>query len=217
MRSTGEPRIVAGISKTRLSPVLGSRVALWAGLIGAVSLVVQGPGAGEAVAGPMLVANAGGTAAVLGEPNGGGASLGLAALWPFDPYFAFGPARFADDLGTGAGRLADPNDHTDLGAVAGIHREAVGGAWRLDAWLPVRGPWSPYASGTWGIYHVTDDFLGTRTHSLNSTGWSLGAGLDYRFGNAVTVGPSVRYHRLFNDRVGRYIGIGLDVGWRLGP
>ena len=164
----------------------------------------------------MIAASVGTTAGVLGKPNDGGASLGFSALWPFDPYFAFGPVLFVDDLGTGAERLTDPNDHTDLGAVAGLHRSTVGGAWRLDARLPAQGSWSPYASGSWGLYHVTDDFLGTRTRSLTSTGFSLGAGLMYRLGNTVSIGPSVRYHRLFNDQVGRYLGIALDADWRLG-
>ena len=168
-----------------------------------------------AQAGPDVTANIGRTAAILGEPNQGGFSIWLSALWPFEQYFAFGPSLFADDLGTEAERLTDPNDHTDLGAVAGLHRITYGGAWRLDAEWPTRGAWAPYASGTWGLCHVADDLLGETVDTWNSTGFSLGVGLRYLFHGA-TVGTSVRYHRLFNDQVGRYVGISLDGSWHLG-
>lgn len=166
-------------------------------------------GAGAA---PTVLADVGRTLGILGGIDEGGFSLGLSALWPIDERLRFGVVGFADDLGAKIGRLRDPNDGSDLGAVELEHRSALGGGWRMDAGLPGRWGWEPYASGTWGAYRVADDHRGDRTRTIGSAGFSLAGGVVRPFGRG-SVGAVFRYHRLFNDVAGRYWTAGAEWRW----
>ena len=163
---------------------------------------------------PELTGALGRTLAVTGAPDEGGLSFALATLWPVQEHVRFGVGAFADDIGSNLGRLSDPNDGTDLGVVALDHRMVVGAAWRLDAELPPVRAWVPYASGTWGISRVADDHRGIASGSIGTTGFSLGGGIRHPLAGRLSLGASVRYHRLFNDRTGRFVTAGVDWGWR---
>jgi len=181
----------------------------------ALVAVLLVPGGARAAAWlPDVAGTAGSTFAVTGTPSGGGGSISLGALWPVEHGLSFGLGLFADDLGEQMGRLTDPKDGSDLGAVSVRHRWALAGAWRLDARLVERGPWRPYASATWGYYRVRDDVRGVRLGNVGSTGFSLAGGLRWAATPHSAFGGSVRYHRLFNDRAGRYVSAGIDWSWR---
>jgi peptide/nickel transport system permease protein len=59
-----------------------------------------------------------------------------------------------------------------------------------------------------------DDLRGKRLSSVGSAGFSLAAGVRWQLGRYVGLGAVVRYHRLFNDREGRFMSAGLDCAWR---
>ena len=86
-------------------------------------------------ASPELVVSAGSSLAVNGDPGTGGLAGTLGLLWPVEGRFAFGPALFVDDLGTGLAQLSDPNTGTPLGNVAALHRLSFGGEWRAEVRL----------------------------------------------------------------------------------
>jgi len=69
-------------------------------------------------------------------------------------------------------------------------------------------------SGSWGYYRVTDDMRGHVERRIASTAFSLGAGIRRSVGERHAVGTSIRYHRLFNDRIGRYVGWAVDWSYR---
>lgn len=163
---------------------------------------------------PAMSGTIGRTLAVTGEPDDGGWSLALGATWPIEERLRFGLGVFADDMGAGFGRLSDPNDGTDLGIVPERHRATLGAAWRLDAEFAPRRGWAPFASGTWGAYRIADDFRGQGAGAVGATGFSLGAGVRRPLAGRVAFGASVRYHRLFDDRVGRWVTAGVDWAWR---
>ncbi len=73
---------------------------------------------------------------------------------------------------------------------------------------------TPFASATWGFYRVTDDVRGDELDSVGSTGFSLAMGARRPLGRHFALGAVVRYHRLFNDRLGRLMSAGLDCAWR---
>jgi len=173
---------------------------------------------------PDLTTELGGTFAINAVPDGGGFSLGLAAMWPVDPPFGlagglrFGVMGFADDLGTDLMRLQDPNDPSlDLGPTESAHRLTWGGAWRLDATASVAWwGWSPVGTATWGVWRVQDDLRGEIQSAVTSTGFGLGLGLDRPLSDRHAIGIGFRYERLFNDVVGRYMSAGLNWRWKLG-
>jgi hypothetical protein len=179
----------------------------------AIALALAAPAG--ALPTPDLVAALGGTSLVAGEPDRGGATLSLSALWPVEGPWAFGLMVFADDMGTDLGRLRDPNDGTDLGATALRHRFAFGAAWRMDAALPALGRWEPHASGTWGAYRVQDDVRGEPVGALCATGVSLGAGLRYPLGLG-SLGAAARWHRLMRGDAEQWLSAGIDWQWRWG-
>jgi hypothetical protein len=186
--------------------------------LGAATLAPASPAA--AWTRPALVAEGGGTFAVLGTLDQGGLSAALSALWPVDLGFVapervrFGVTGFAGDLGASLGPLADPaQPGVDLGTTEVAHRWARGVAWRMDASLPGRWGWTPVATGTWGLYHVTDDHRGAQIGKTESTGFSVGGGLRRALHKNATVGAALRYHRLFNDTAGRYASAGVEYGW----
>ncbi|MBI5711406.1 MAG: hypothetical protein HZC42_14065 [Candidatus Eisenbacteria bacterium] len=187
--------------------------AAWA--VAPLALVLALAVAAPACAGarPELAGAAGATLGVLGPPDGGGASLSAAALWPVGYGLRFGLSLFAEDMGSETVELTDIHDGSDLGSVAGLHRMALGAAWRLDGeFAPALG-WIPFGSATWGIWRVSDDVQGRELGAIGSTGFSLGGGLRHAVGR-FQLGASVRYHRLFNERVGRFVAAGVDWSWR---
>jgi hypothetical protein len=156
----------------------------------------------------------GGTFAALGGVDESGASLGVSALWPLEERLEGGAFLFADDLGSLEGRLADPNSGEDLGAAERAHRAVWGAAWRLDARPLPAAAWEPWVSGTWGFHFVRDDVRGRTTGRMNSTGFSLAVGVRRALRGGAAAAGVVRYHRLFNDRAGRYLSTGVEWSWR---
>ena len=183
----------------------------WVALAAALLL----PGMARAAAWqPQLTGSLGGTFAVLGAPSGGGSSTSLAAMWPVSRRLTFGLMVHGDDAGSTVDSLRDDQGHGLVyGKVEQLHRAAWGASWRLDAAAP---PWrgiTPYASGTWGYYRVTDDERGDPRGHVGTTGFSLATGARERIGQHFALGMYVRYHRLFNDREGRFVSAGLDGTW----
>ena len=85
--------------------------------------------------------------------------------------------------------------------------------------LPERKAWrvpssTLIASGTAGIWRTTDDRLLRRLSENDAFGWSLGLGWAFRLSDGFALGPAVRYARVFNDQVGRYVTGSLDWNWR---
>lgn len=183
------------------------RVILTAGL--AVAALAR-----PAVAGPDLSVAFGGTFAVHGAGiQEGGTAISGAALWPFADRLRFGVSLSAHDLGSRIGRLTDPNDGTDLGAVEIDHRDVWGGGWRLDALASPRAGWTPYATGEWGAYRIEDDRRGKIQRALSSTGFTLGAGIGRALGSHGRLGAALRYHRFFNDVAGRHVSAAVEWQW----
>lgn len=170
---------------------------------------------GPAAAAPALHATVGGTTAILGAVEAGGPALSVAALWPIGWLgLESGFAGHADDFGSISEDLADPATGQPAGRAEGLHRAAYAAAWRLDARPWPGTAWSPFASGSWGLYRLRDDRLGDTRREWSSTGFSLGAGVRRALRGRLTLGAEVRYHRLFNDRAGRYASAALEWGWR---
>jgi hypothetical protein len=184
------------------------RAWLW----GLVAAAVSAAAPQAAHSAPDVLLDVGGTFANTGDVGDGGFSLSLAAMWSFGDRYAFGIAGFADDMGAEIGPLLDPNDGTDLGSTELAHRSVIGGAWRADANLPGRWQLEPYVSGSWGVYRVADDHYGDRHSAVGSTGFSLGGGVTRPLGRG-SLGAVVRYHRLFNDVVGRYWSAAAEWRW----
>jgi hypothetical protein len=199
----------------------------WTRAMVAAALLLPG-GAWARAQAPALVGALGGSFAVEGIPNEGGSSASFAVLWPVVSGFSFGIAVHGDDAGALVDSLRDargvglPN-----GKVEQLHRAAWGVSWRGDLMLPDgfgsrRGGalrWlpfgrEPYVSATWGYYRVADDLRGRSIGKLGSPGFSLAAGWRYPLGRHLHLGPSVRVHRLFNDRMGRLVSAGLECAWR---
>jgi hypothetical protein len=157
----------------------------------------------------------GGSFAVLGTPSGGGSSASLALMWPVAPRVSFGVMLHGDDAGSTLDSLRDEQGRgLEYGKIEQVHRAAWGMSWRLDVAAPARFKATPFASATWGYYRVADDLRGEKLSSVGSAGFSLAAGAHWQFGRYVALGPVVRYHRLFNDREGRFMSAGLDCAWR---
>lgn len=168
--------------------------------------------AGSARAGAMpgLEATAGATTAISGTPDGGGWSVSLSPMWSLEDGYSFGVMLFADDMGTIFGPLRDPNDGVDLGTTEQGHTYLLGAAWRFDRqWGSIRGL-LPYVSGTWGVYRIADDHLGHVERRISSLGFSIAGGVQRMVNDRHALGASIRYHRLFNDRIGRYVGWSVD-------
>jgi hypothetical protein len=164
---------------------------------------------------PELSGSLGGSFAVLGLPSSGGSSASLAAMWPVAPRLSFGVMLHGDDAGSTVDSLRDEQGRGLVhGKVEQIHRAAWGASWRLDATASARFGMTPFASATWGCYRIADDLRGDALGSVNSTGFSLAAGARKPLGRHIALGAVVRYHRLFNDREGRFMSAGLDCAWR---
>ena len=186
------------------------RVMALAGLAGALALAAPVP----VRAATVVSGTIGGTAAILGGVKEGGLSLSLAVMWPLQFHgLETGFAGYADDFGSVLEDLTDPGTGAPAGQAEGLHRAAYAATYRLDAVLMPLGSWSPFASGTWGVYRLRDDRLGDTRREWSSTGWSLGAGLRHALRGRATIGGELRYHRLFNDHAGRYASAALEWGW----
>lgn len=164
---------------------------------------------------PELSGSLGGSFAVLGLPSGGGSSASLSAMWPVAPRLSFGVMLHGDDAGSTVDSLRDAQGRGQAGGrIEQVHRAAWGASWRIDAAAPTRFGTTPFVSATWGYYRIADDLRGEKLGSVGSAGFSLGAGAHCPLGRHFTLGAAVRYHRLFNDREGRFMSAGLDCGWR---
>jgi hypothetical protein len=195
--------------------------AAWA-LAAVTTVLVLAAAATRASAAPLFEGAFGVAGAITGDIHEGGASVAGAVLWPVPEVWTgtkvsarFGIMGHADDMGSQITQLTDANDGTPLGPSETAHRSTWGVSWRLDTMLPAWGSWVPEASGSWGYYRVSDDLRGTDISSLGSAGFSLGAGIGRPLG-AITAAAVVRYHRLFNDRTGRYVTGGVAIRWGRG-
>jgi hypothetical protein len=160
---------------------------------------------------PDLEGTIGSSFAVLGSPDDGGTSGSLSLLWPVAGGLRFGVMVHADD----AGSVLSQEFDTDSARVTieTSHRMAMGASWRLDVerrWRRLR----PFASATLGWSRVSDDVRGKIYSHVGSVGFSLGGGARVAVSPHVACGAFVRYHRLFNDREGRFVSAGLDLYWR---
>ena len=199
----------------RTAPARAGRTRwIWIAL---VALAVAPVAASAASWQPALSGSLGGTYAVLGVPDGGGSSATVSLLWPVMRQVSFGVMFHADDAGATVDSLRDTGGRgTVAGKVEQRHRTAWGGSWRLDYVEPkmlipgVEG----YVSGTWGYYRVADDVRGAKLTSVGSTGFSVAGGVRVRLGRHFALGSFTRYHRLFNDREGRFVSSGLEGFWR---
>jgi len=181
-----------------------------------LTAVLLAPGVARAGAWrPELCGSAGSSFGVLGLPSGGGSSVSLAAMWPVAPRLSFGVMLHGDDAGSTVDSLRDEQGHgLPYGKIEQLHRAAWGASWRLDAAAPTRFGVTPFASATWGCYRIADDLRGDEVSSASSTGFSLAAGARWPLGRHFALGAAARYHRLFNDREGRFMSAGLDCAWR---
>jgi hypothetical protein len=146
-------------------------------------------------------------------PQQSGAAASAAMLWEVVPRFEFGPMLFADDLGSNVGRLLDPNNGTDLGAVAEDHRSVYGGAWRGDVQMTRGERWRSAASATWGYYRLRDDQIGVVQSVWSAVGWSIGAAVSRRVRPTVAIGASVRWNQLLEERQDHYVRATVDLMW----
>lgn len=168
---------------------------------------------------PELVLAGGSTFAVTGQPDGGGASFSIAALWPVMDRVRFGLQAYADDIGTELVDLRDPNDGTPLGTAAETHRWAWGGAWRAEADAWRLGRWTGGVSGAFGLWRVEDDVRGDTFAAGSAVGFRLGADAHRPLGRGKDVGLELNYHRLDQNseaswqRVDRYASAAVQFRW----
>lgn len=176
-------------------------------------------GAWPAVPRPTLELAGGSTFAVTGEPNGGGASFSVAAVWPVLDRVRFGVQAYADDMGSEITDLLDPNDGTPLGTTAKMHRWAWGAAWRAEADAWTLGRWTGGVTGALGLWRVEDDRVGRTYLAGTAVGFRLGADARRTLGRGREIGLALNYHRLDqNDesawvRVDRYASAALEFRW----
>ncbi len=183
-------------------------VTLLVAVVGAVALARPAPAAGR----PEIVAEVGHTAAVEGDPGGGGASIAVALLWPLEKRFRFGLMGFADDFGTRAARLVSPGGD-DLGPVSDLHRATRGGAWRIEGHLPETGGLRVFGMGTWGFYRVADDLHGALQRCLYAAGGGLGIGILRPVSGPHAAGIVVRYQQLSRGAASRYLSAAAEWRW----
>jgi hypothetical protein len=164
---------------------------------------------------PELVGEAGNVMGARGGPGGGGVALSLSALWPLDSHFSVGVMGAADDLGRRIGRLRDPNDGTDLGAVETDHANALGIGWRIDATMTRRGM-TPFATGTWGLYRQAHDVRGAIQGGVNVAGGSLGAGATWALAKHHRLGLVGRVQQFSNGITERYFTVSAEWRWTPG-
>ncbi len=193
------------------------------GLLAVAALLALAPAKAFAlphVPRPELALSAGRTWAVTGAPDDGGLTFAIAPTWHVCERGRFGFVGYADDLGTQLVELFDPNDGTPLGTAAELHRWTFGAAWRAEADLWDRGPWTVGATGAWGWWRVQDDVRGDVNAAGSAVGFILGADVRRAAGRGREVGLTVRYHRLDENRevtwkrVDRYASAALEMRWK---
>lgn len=172
---------------------------------------------------PEMRLAAGTTMAVTGEPDGGGVALSAGLHWPLAERFGFGVRVFADDLGTDETRLLDPNDGTDLGSVAQMHRWAYGAAWSGDFHATSLGRFDLDALGEFGYWREEADVRGRTQSASSAVGFTLGGAATWPLTGAHALAAVVRYHRVLSardiefTRVDRYTTVALEWRWSLAP
>jgi len=172
---------------------------------------------------PELRMAAGTTMAVTGEPDGGGVTVGAGLHWPLSDRFGFGVRVFADDLGTDETRLLDPNDGTDLGAVAQVHRWTYGAAWSGDYRAASFGRMGLDALGEFGYWREEADVRGRTRAASSAVGFTLGGAATWPLTGAHALAAVARYHRVLSardiefTRVDRYTTVALEWRWSLAP
>jgi len=161
---------------------------------------------------PRLLLSGGRTFAIIANSTEGGPSFDLRALWPMRSDIGLGAALFAHDMGQAGGELP-----LDMGAV-GEPAEFTAGAGLAADLHPFANRAGParglFANGTAGPYLVRETQFGNQLYSQGALGWSLGGGWRTRLGDRATAGGFVQYHRVFNDRLGRFMSAGLEWSWR---
>jgi len=167
-----------------------------------------------------LSGSLGRTFAITGDIHEGGPAVQLDALLPMSRTWSIGFAFYGADMGQKTERLLDPNDGTDLGAVGGPTRYAYGVGWALDVH-----PWAgqidaPKAlsglslAGTAGHYRITVETQGDVHEDDDAFGWALAERWRLPVGAHAALGQWVRYTRVFDARLGRYMSAGVDWTWR---
>ena len=174
----------------------------------------------RAAAGMEFSGSLGRTFAITGDIREGGEAFQLDALLPMRDSWSIGYAFYGADMGQGTERLLDPNNGTDLGAAGGPTRYVYGVGWALDVhpwagrtnaagvlrWLSV--------AGTVGHYRIRVETQGDVLEDDDAFGWALAGRWRLPLGAHAAFGQWVRYTRVFDDRLGRYVSAGLDWTWR---
>ena len=186
-----------------------------------IALVLAIPAPSFAIMPPRVVAGVGQTFLATAAPDEGGFAASLALQWPpdwrFGDHVLAGVEVAAEDLGATVGQIHDQHDGSPIGATQLAQRAVYSASFRVDLeGRRTRLRAIPFANGTWGVARVDDARLDTRLSSVGTTGFGLGGGLRWMAGHTGSLGLSVRYHRWFNEVVGRYMSVGLDWGWRAG-
>jgi hypothetical protein len=169
---------------------------------------------------PAVEGTFGGSFAVSGtSPTDGGTSASLSLLWPVressDKRFGLraGIMGHLDDAGSVMDSVRVDGVALEGGEVEQWHRMAYGASVRLDL-ERLGSRFRPFFGGTLGWSRVADDVRGDVFSQADCVGFSLGGGARVVVSPHVGLGGFARYHRLFNDRMGRFMSAGLDVSWR---
>lgn len=192
-------------------------------LVLATALLVPGTTARAEWLRPELRLAAGSTGTVTGSPNEGGVSLGAGLNWPVTERFGFGFRLFADDLGVDEARLRDPNDGSDLGTVAQLHRWTYGAAWSGSAAVTQLGRIGIDALGEFGYWREESDVRGRTQTASSAVGFTLGGAAVLPLTGAHGLAAVARYHRVMSardvefTRVDRYSTLSLQWRWSLAP
>jgi hypothetical protein len=151
----------------------------------------------------------------------GGRSLRLGLMAPVNDRVSVGVEGAADDLFS---VFVSARDETGavLDAQPVVHCSTWNLAWRVDADIlavPGSKSWrvpssTLTATGTAGMWRVTIDRLLRRLEENDVLGWTAGLAWNFQLPAGVALGPAVRYARVFDDGVGRYVTVSLDWNWR---
>jgi hypothetical protein len=160
-----------------------------------------------------VVTEIGHTFAVQGEPNNGGASLGLSFLWPIEDRFRVGVMGFGDELGDATTRLLGPNGE-DLGPAAAGSRYTWGGAVRLEAHPLSPHRVNPFGLMTWGIYRVQEDLQGAQIDKDYAAGLAIGGGALHSLNAQHAVGLMLRGQWLSHGSSNGYLSAALVWRWK---
>jgi hypothetical protein len=73
--------------------------------------------------------------------------------------------------------------------------------------------WSARVLGSWGVYHIRDDQLGTATSAFLAPGFGIGISMLHPFGKTMAAGLQVLDHEILDDRQDRYISANVILVW----